>query len=426
MRNLTIVSSSSSKFKTMKKIYSIICLLCSVLFVNAQQDTTAKKDTIAVKDSSVKLDLLRAPSSPGASLLGFATSEIERPSDVSAFMVSLQNSFSKPLSNYAVEFAPYWLFAKKGDFTTAGLNTGNFSNVFKQTFVLSFALKNPDSADTDFNRTSTYGSVGFKFSLLRGHYDKKTGDALNTIGDLQYDIIRSRNKEMVDWFESEELVKLREKRRAIVISDPKNFEQNDKYIEISKEITKLEEDLKKRLEPGLAKLKDIKEIASKLILTRVGWSWDVAGGVSAEFRDKRFDNSKIHNAGLWTSFGYSGTKGSSFLGLVRYLYNPDKVFANNNAPALVEDISTLDAGGRYVFLSTDSKFSLGLEAIYRSVLSSSTNYKSSWRCVFNADYAIWDNQKLTFSFGRNFDKSLIKDGNLVVALTLLFGLGNKR
>lgn len=394
----------------MKKIYSLLLLVGLSIVVNAQQDNTAK------------LDLLRAPNSPGASLLGFATSEIERPSDVSAFMVSLQNSFSKSLSNYAVEFAPYWLLAKRGDFTTAGLNERNLKNVFKQTFVLSFAIKNPDSSETNFNKSSSYGGVGFKFSLIRGHYDKKTKNALKTIGDLQTEIVRSRNSDRVDWFESLELVELRKKRRDIVIADAANFEQNTEYIRISKQIAELE----KALESRLTKLNDIKEIASKLKLTRIGWSWDVAGGVSAEFRDKRFDNSKVHNTGLWTSFGYSGCKGSSFLGLVRYLYNPDKVFANNNSPNQIEDLSTLDAGGRYVFQSNDSKFSFGLEAIYRSVLSSGTNDKSSWRCVFNTDYSIWDNQKLTFSFGRNFDKSISKDGNLVAALTLLFGLGNRR
>ncbi|RZJ77425.1 MAG: hypothetical protein EOO47_16845 [Flavobacterium sp.] len=398
----------------MKKIYFLLLLVGISIVVNAQQDTTAK------------LDLLRAPNSPGASLLGFATSEIERPSDVSAFMVSLQNSFSKSLSNYAVEFAPYWLLANKGDYTTAGLNERNLKSVFKQTFVLSFAIKNPDTSETNFNKLSSYGGVGFKFSLIRGNYDKKTENALKTIGDLQNELVSSRNSETVDWFESKELVKLREERKVIVISNAANFEQNAEYIRISEQISELEKALKKKLEFGLTKLNDIKEIASKLKLTRIGWSWDIAGGVSTEFRNKRFDNSKVHNTGLWTSFGYSGSKGSSFLGLVRYLYNPDRVFANNDSPNQINDLSTLDAGGRYVFQSKDSKFSFGFEAIYRSVLSSATTDKSSWRCVFNTDYSVWDNQKLTFSFGRNFDNSISKDGNLVAALTLLFGLGNRR
>jgi hypothetical protein len=46
--------------------------------------------------------------------------------------------------------------------------------------------------------------------------------------------------------------------------------------------------------------------------------------------------------------------------------------------------------------------------------------------LFNADYALFKNQKLTFSFGRDFDGTISKDGNLIAALTLIAGFGNKR
>ena len=49
-------------------------------------------------DTTIKVDLLKAPSSPASNLLGIAPSDIEKPTDVSAFMLSLQsatNSFIK-------------------------------------------------------------------------------------------------------------------------------------------------------------------------------------------------------------------------------------------------------------------------------------------------------------------------------------------
>jgi hypothetical protein len=46
--------------------------------------------------------------------------------------------------------------------------------------------------------------------------------------------------------------------------------------------------------------------------------------------------------------------------------------------------------------------------------------------VANADYALAANQKLIFSFGRNFDGTITKEGNLVAALTVLFGFGTSR
>ena len=46
--------------------------------------------------------------------------------------------------------------------------------------------------------------------------------------------------------------------------------------------------------------------------------------------------------------------------------------------------------------------------------------------MFNIDYAILKNQKLTFSFGKNYDGTTTKDGNLIATLGMVFGFGNKR
>ena len=107
------------------------------------------------KEEGVALDLLKGPASPGSSLLGIAATDVEKPTDVSAFMPSLQsatNNFTALPANYAIDIAPYWLFKKKtGDITTAGLSNSSGKNVFKQTFVLSFAIRNTDSTETDLN-----------------------------------------------------------------------------------------------------------------------------------------------------------------------------------------------------------------------------------------------------------------------------------
>src|ERR1043165_5047307 len=88
-------------------------------------------------DTTIKVDLLRAPISPASNLLGFASSDIDRPTDVSAFMFSLLSaagSFSKLPSSYAVDIAPYWFFksSNKGDITTEGFRKSSGKDVFKQ------------------------------------------------------------------------------------------------------------------------------------------------------------------------------------------------------------------------------------------------------------------------------------------------------
>jgi hypothetical protein len=50
----------------------------------------------------------------------------------------------------------------------------------------------------------------------------------------------------------------------------------------------------------------------------------------------------------------------------------------------------------------------------------------SWRWVLNAEYDIGNNQRLTFFFGRAFNGTTTKDGNVIAALNFLKGLGNRR
>jgi hypothetical protein len=66
-----------------------------------------------------------------------------------------------------------------------------------------------------------------------------------------------------------------------------------------------------------------------------------------------------------------------------------------------------------------------VEAIYRSVLQENT-IDPNWRLVFSAEYDVGMNQKLSFSFGRNFDRTISRGGNLMTALNFIKGFGNKR
>jgi hypothetical protein len=138
----------------------------------------------------------------------------------------------------------------------------------------------------------------------------------------------------------------------------------------------------------------------------------------------RFNNSKLYNSGIWTTLGYNSEKKGAILGVARLMMNPDQIYAMNNAAnPFTSDITTLDLGGRYVY--SKDRFSCSLEGIYRSVLTSNVS-DPSWRVVLNTDYTIAPNQKLLFSFGRNFDGTLTKSNNLITSLSLLFGFGGTK
>ncbi|WP_163408595.1 hypothetical protein [Flavobacterium ajazii] len=397
------------------------------------------------KDSSEEFDLLKAPISPASNLLGFSQSDIDKPTDVSAFMTSIQtatNSFSQLPSNYAIDIAPFWLFKKNnlGDITTKGLSNSYGEKVLKQTLVLSFAVKNTDSVSNNFNPTSTYAATGFRFSIYRGKYDSTTVNQLKKIAVLQQEKLALMKKNQFQVYDNlpQEIDSLKKQRKNILNGFDTNDESPDNVLLgelLLKKASKLDSIIALKIEILLEGNKDtkqfekidakIKQLASEFQLARVNFTWDIAGGISAEFRNKNFNNSKVYNSGIWTTFGYTWEKSGSLLGLIRYLYNPDKVFALDNQVNQIDNLSTLDTGIRYIIGKSQSKFNCSIEAIYRSALSKNT-IDSSWRLMANADYAILKNQKLTFSFGRNYDGTTTKDGNLIAALGLVAGFGNKR
>lgn len=414
-------------------------IFLSLLFLSLLQILNAQSN------ENIKLDLLKAPSSPASNLLGFATSDIEKPTDLSALMLSLQSnssSFTKLPSNYAVDISPFFLTRAntKTDFTTKGLNSSKFGDYFKQTFVLSFAIRNPDSVLKEFKPSSTYTGFGFKFSIVRPGYIKKDREALNEIYAVSAKINNAIDDELKN--KKSEKEKLYNQRFEIIqqIRLQFNKDQSEEFAKAIAEneansesnlfkvnalINKINNEIIELISNDEASKAKLMAAIKKFGARRDGFSADLAGGLALDFRDRQFNNSKIHNAGIWATLGYS--KGaSSFLGLLRFLNNPDQIFAKDNQQNLfTANISTFDAGFRYMYSSDQSKFTCSVETIYRSVLSSNT-ISPSWRLIFNADYALWENQKLTFSFGRGFDGTITKDGTLVAALTFLTGFGNKR
>ncbi|MBO0360705.1 hypothetical protein J0X19_22280 [Hymenobacter sp. BT186] len=392
---------------------------------------------LAQNEEGIKLDVLRAPVSPASNLLGIATTDIDKPTDVSAFMLSLQSassSFAKLPSNYAVDISPYYLFTKKrGDFTTNGLQSTKYEDIFKQTFIISAAIRNPDEAETNLNVNNTYAGLGLKFSILRGEYDDTTKTKLDKIIGLQKKMTDDLAKTVREWItrNDPEYAALVVQRQQLFTNrtglTPQQVINSDQYKSLERQIS---EKLQNFTDQQTAQVRqeifaEIKQTAATFQTSRVGLSWDINGGVSGEFIDKRFNRSRVYNAGVWTNFGYTTKDGIALLALARYLHNPNQIFALDNQPNKIGNINTLDGGLRLAYSRPQSKFSASAEGIYRSVLSSNT-IDPSWRMVFNADYAIFQNQKLTFSFGRNFDGTVSKDGNLIAALTFLAGFGNNR
>jgi hypothetical protein len=407
----------------------MICFIIVILFYDAS----------AQYDTTIKIDLLRAPSSPASTLLGLSNSDIEKPTDVSSFMASLRNATSNFTSipkSFAIDFAPFKMLGGKY-LDTKYLE--NNKHRFRQTSVVSLAFNTVEKNDSVINSVGkTQIGIGFKFALARGRLSAETRNAFAAIYKLQetdeellrdiitndpvsLDLKNKKNqlfrqlkfynginaKAQVDSIKN--LIaenKVLDSIRTDLITNDSNYQQRAKALKI--------DDLNAK----------IKKEVDKIKLERFGFNLDFSAGTVMDFLNNKVNNSYITKSGAWLTGGYTDEKtSSSLLFIVRYLYNPKTSFADPNLK--VENLHTLDFGGRIVATLMEKKLLLSGEVIYRSILNKA-NATSSSRLIFNAEYEVGLNKRLTFSFGKNFDGETYKGGNIISSLNLLVGFGKEK
>jgi len=383
-----------------------------------------------VKDTSITLDILRAPVSPAAALAGIAPSEVEKPTDPTAFMISLQqatNNFSQLPKSYAIDFTPGLIFNSQ-NLTIDKYLLNTFKDNIRQSLTFSVAIRNLDIDEEDsLSRKKTKLALGVKVSILRGHLETQAEKLLKEIGELQSIIINQAGDQIDSVAETDTVYQnARANMRMLVRGDANGVVDTIAFrhwqsVAVERK-EKIAQDVLTNYSDVTAQLR---AKAADFKIRRVGWKLDVAGGLALDFIDQRFSNSYVAKAGGWVTGGYEGEKGFTFLGIGRYLFNPDKIFADESGVIKSAGISTLDFGGRIVYSYPQSRFSLSSEAIYRSVLNNK-QVPSTWRLTLNADYDIGRNRKLTFAFGRDFDGTVSKAGNVIAALQLLAGFGSRK
>lgn len=376
------------------------------------------------EEKGIDLDVLRAQASPGANLLGIANSDIEKPTDLKSIMVSLRegtSNFSSLPTSFAIDLVPFKLNGKYQDLRT----NSNFSTTFKQTFVTSLAFKGiAEDEELNLEEKSRLG-FGIKFSIKRAEFSDETMKALGTIHEA-HQFLEKRRLSGSDG--SEELAKL-DRANGLLLKEKRlledeNKEDTQEYKELEKEIeaigVKIENYHKNKKEEE-GKILEITKIAQNIKLERYGYFLDMSMGTVLDFRNNKFNNTQITKVGAWLTGGYNWKNHpSTLIFMARYLYNPDSPLANPELKK--ENLSTLDVGSRLVLKLANERFLMSGECIYRSILNKS-DYQSSWKYVLNFEYEVAKNQRLTFSFGRNFEGEYEKKGNLIVALNLLVGLG---
>jgi hypothetical protein len=402
----------------MKKVISF-CL--AAVFINAgfgQQ-----------KNEGEDLDLLKSPSSPAAQLLNFAPSSIERPTDLSSFWLSVSNAsnnFTKLPNSYAVDFVPASLFGT-GAITLKDLQERrNLGKIMWQTFDVSLGFKSEEDSLT---KTSFYRTgIGVKFSLVRPAWSEATNRSYKAISALQRKITRAVEVADED-IEADPAYKAQLAARTQARKDhginSAEYKLADTQLNTLRQ-TLLDKFRTEKLITNTSTYTELKKQAREFTIERVGFFLDFAGGFAVRFPTNQLGYSFADNAGAWLTGGYEGgNRALSFYGVARYLYQPEKIYADTANIISNKKISTFDMGGRLLYATDNDKFNFGGEAIYRSVLNKSI-IDPSWRVVFSAEYDLGFNKKLTFNFGRDFNGVVTKGGTLIAAINLIAGFGNKK
>ncbi len=385
-------------------------------------------------DSTATLDVLRAPVSPAANLLGISNAQIEKPSDPTAFMATINQAssgFSALPTSFAIDIAPIWLFKGK-DITMQQFLSGSSKYSIPQSFAISFATKSVDSlgnvvSDDAF---TTKFSLGFKFSIKRGEVSAATKQKLMEMRrnrTILATMFTTAKDSILDADTEFKATKDAFMHRADSLDRLNISIQDDsiaamlqaKLVQRTQEVmTQVQEQLPEAFEKA-------RKDASELKFERYGFKLDLAGGLVWDFPKQNVDSAKYATSALWLTGGWDLKSGLSILFIARYQHNPDKVFADPESVLRSDNIDTFDGGARLLFSNSTSPFACSLEGIYRSVLNNN-DVGSTWRLAINAEYDIGKNKKLTFIFGRDFDGTVTSDGNLIAALNLLLGFGSSK
>jgi len=396
-----------------KKIFQLALGLLLTAFAWAQENTEEG------------VDLLKAPSSPAAQLLNIAPNTIERPTDITSLWISVNNAtdgLAKFPTNYAVDISPASLFNSKM-ITLKDLNSSNTGNIMWQSFVVSAGIK--QETDTLTNNSFFKAAFGVKFSIFRPTWSKKTQGLYDEVTALQRKVTGKINVALEEVISDPNYIKLVEKRDSI--EDEESQAYKDADAAVNKMLaTLMTEKRSERIAANAELQNQLKKKARSFHIERVGPFLDFAGGFSAQFPTNKFNYSLGDRSGAWLTGGYDGgEKSLSILAIARYLYQPESIFADSTGKMPTNKISTFDMGGRLLYSTKDELFSLSFESIYRSVLSKSI-VKPSWKLNFSAEYDLGFNKKISISFGRDFDGMISKGGNLIAALHLITGFGNKK
>ncbi len=345
----------------------------------------------AAADPVPRYNGLRTPDSPAAVLLGTASDEVQRPSSVRSLAIQLGNSFVRDSTlvlpdNYALEFAPYWLFGHPR-LELAQFVKENWRS-FYQNLTLSLATTRLDETVTADDGTTTavtnaYLAVGLRTTLYENRH---------------WPCVDELYKALAEW---NERVTTAKSEKAAELEAAGADEATLKAA-----LAEVEASLQ-------AEFTADAEACRAEVAARRGFALDLASAFAFRFPDGEFDAGEFTSAAVWLAPAYLWRQ-FSVVGLVRY--RADQVEA---APGR----HVLDLGARLVYAI--DRFGVAAEGLYRRRLDAHRGEEANlYRADVTFDVAIGDGFWFAATFGRAFEGS---DASSLLALAnLKFDLGQRR
>jgi len=164
---------------------------------------------------------------------------------------------------------------------------------------------------------------------------------------------------------------------------------------------------------------------------RKGFILDVSAGTIVKYDKFKINSSNLTNSSVWLTMGYDGFKTDtadnsyfSVLGLYRLVIdNADEFYKSG----VNERYTSWDNGVRLAFNTASQKFTFSGEIISRRLFNTSSAGKNFViKYLLSAELQLGKNQRLSFTYGRDFENRVTKDGNVIGLLNFVTGFFNKK
>ncbi len=399
-------------------------------------------DTIKLSVKDIQLEMLKSPTNPAFILMNTSPSEIVAPASGPEFITSIQNAsndFSALPNNYGFGVTPFWWSKKarhldfEDDFDTV--------NLFR--FFRTLALSGGIVQGVETDRTWRYG-LGFQTTLLRGKVNgSKKRNYLKNLREYHnnyfvgineyYRQNQDYNRLDAEW--SFILLSMEDLQYKIDsnLVDPDSARQElitkaGRLQTVQNELDSLKRLISKEYNQKRQSIESTKFLDEKfnMMNDRDGFKWDIGGGAAFNSENNKIDSTGLYRMGLWTDLGGkliapdSASINLSGFFLVRYLYYDEIYYSKKEEVFLINDLHTLDLGGRFQIDLRD-KFSLGFEGIYRMGISGSA-FESTYKLNGSIQYQLMKNKLIYASFGNNFN-DYSNEGPRDFMITFGFNLG---